>query len=209
VTLPRLYAIVDFDVCRRAAWTPSDLTRAYLSGGVRLLQIRAKAEASGALLDATSQIVEDARKAGAQVIVNDRADLAVLADAAGIHVGQEDLTPSDVRRIAGPSVIVGLSTHTADQIARALEEPISYLAIGPVFTTDTKATGFDAVGHTAVRQAAARAARHQLPVVAIGGITLATAPGVIEAGAAAVAIISDLVTADPEARVRQYLSALA
>ena len=143
------------------------------------------------------------------VIVNDRADVAVLAGAAGVHVGQKDLSPADVRRAAGREAIVGLSTHTRDQIVAAVAEPISYLAIGPVFSTATKATGYDAVGYAAVEAAVERASQHDLPVVGIGGITLATAPRVIEAGASAVAIIGDLLTADPEARVREYLAALA
>lgn len=164
---------------------------------------------SGALLDLAEAAVAEARRDRAVVIVNDRADVAVLSGAAGVHVGQEDLSPADVRRAAGPEAIVGLSTHTRDQIVAAVAEPISYLAIGPVFTTATKATGYDAVGYAAVEEAVERASQHGLPVVAIGGITLATAPRVIEAGASAVAIIGDLLTADPEARVREYLAALA
>jgi thiamine-phosphate pyrophosphorylase len=160
------------------------------------------------LLELARAIVEEARAAEAIVIVNDRADIAVLAAAAGVHVGQEDLTPVDVRRVTGPGALVGYSTHTHDQIETALREPISYFAIGPVFSTATKATGYDAVGYGAVRHAAARGASAGLPVVAIGGITLDTAPRVVEAGAAAVAIITDLLAGDPEARVRQYLSAL-
>lgn len=164
---------------------------------------------SGALLDLAEAAVTEARRDSALVIVNDRADLAVLSGAAGVHVGQEDLSPADVRRVAGSDAIVGLSSHTREQIVAAVTEPISYLAIGPVFTTATKATGYDAVGYAAVEAAVKQASPHGLPVVAIGGITLATAPRVIEAGAAAVAIIGDLLTADPEARVREYLAALA
>ena len=164
---------------------------------------------SGALLDLAEAAVTEAARDSALVIVNDRADLAVLSGAAGVHLGQEDLSPGDARRVAGPEAIVGLSTHTRDQIMAAVAEPISYLAIGPVFTTATKATGYDAVGYAAVEEAAKQASQHGLPVVAIGGITLATAPRVLEAGASAVAIIGDLLTADPEARVREFLAALA
>jgi thiamine-phosphate pyrophosphorylase len=125
-----------------------------------------------------------------------------------VHVGQEDLPPADVRSITGPAPIVGLSTHTTEQIDAALAEPISYLAIGPVFATGTKATGYDSVGYRMVEHAAGRAAASGLPVVAIGGITLDTAPRVIDAGAAAVAIITDLLLGNPEARVRAYIGAL-
>ena len=144
----------------------------------------------------------------AGVIVNDRADLTVLAGASGVHVGQTDLPPADVRRIVGTEAVVGLSTHTSTQIDDALQQAISYLAIGPVYGTATKATGYEAVGLNAVRDAVQRAAPRRVPVVAIGGMTLASAPGAIEAGADAVAVIGDLLIGDPEARARQYLSAL-
>jgi thiamine-phosphate pyrophosphorylase len=204
--LPRLYAVVDVDVSRRAGWEPLNLARAYLSGGARLLQLRAKSVASGAFLDLADAIQESAHAAGARLIVNDRADIARLAGAAGVHVGQDDLDPSAVRRVAGADILVGLSTHTEAQIESAGRESIDYLAIGPIYATGTKATGYDAVGLDAVRMASTRGGGR--PVVAIGGITLETAARVIEAGAAAVAVISDLLDDDPEARVRQYLSAL-
>ena len=207
--LPRLYPIVDVDVCLRAGWAPRDLARAYLAGGARLLQLRAKSLGSGEFLDLATALVIDARHAGAALIVNDRADIAALSGAAGVHVGQDDLTPQDVRPIVGPDALVGLSTHTNAQIEAALAAPISYLAIGPVFTTETKATGYDSVGYDAVRHAVARAAIGGMPVVAIGGITLDTALQVIASGAASVAVITDLMSGDPERRVRQYLQHLS
>ena len=206
--LPRLYAIVDVEVAGRAGWTPRDLTDAYLSGGARLLQLRAKTLPGAALLELANELAALARTAGAQLIVNDRADIAVLAGAAGVHVGQDDLTPRDVRSIAGDECVVGLSTHTDQQVEEAIASPISYFAIGPVFATGTKATGYDGVGLATVARAAARGRGAGLPVAAIGGITLATAPAVIAAGAATVAVITDLLTEDPEARVRDYLGAL-
>lgn len=206
--LPRLYAIVDVDVAERAGWTARDLARAYLTGGARLLQLRAKSLASGAFLNLAAGMADDAAAAGAQLIVNDRADLAVLASAAGVHVGQDDLTPTDVRRVVGGDKIVGFSTHTTTQINAALEEPISYLAVGPVFWTGTKQTGYERVGLSLVAEAAGRAAPRQLPVVAIGGITLDTARSVLDAGAASVAVITDLLTGNPEARVREYVKTL-
>jgi thiamine-phosphate pyrophosphorylase len=205
----RLYAILDADLAERAGWTLVDLAAACLGGGARLLQIRAKQARGGWLVDTARAIVARAASVGAAVIVNDRADVATLAGAAGVHVGQDDLSPAAVRRLAGPDAIVGLSTHTVEQIDAALAQPISYLAIGPVFGTATKATGYDAVGLARVAEAAARAAARQVPVVAIGGITLETAADVRRAGAASVAVISDLLrTRDPEARVRAYLERL-
>jgi thiamine-phosphate pyrophosphorylase len=125
-------------------------------------------------------------------------------------VGQEDLSPVEVRSILGEQAIVGWSTHTTRQLDAALSQPISYVAIGPVFTTETKSTGYDALGLSSVRDAATRATRCGLPLVAIGGITLDRAEAVLQQGAAAVAVIGDiLVTSDPEARVRAYLSRLS
>src|SRR5262249_20384608 len=141
---PSLYAIVDVDVCDRLGKRAADVARAYLTGGARLLQVRAKQLASGAFLDLASEIVADARAAGGRVIVNDPADLAVLSGAAGVHVGQEDLSPSDARIVVGADAEIGLSTHTEAQIDAALREPITYFAIGPVFATGTKATGYEA-----------------------------------------------------------------
>jgi len=204
-----LNVIVDADAAARAGWTPLDLTRAFLDGGARFLQLRAKSMGGAQFAETATAVVELAHSAGAVAIVNDRADIAVLAGADGVHVGQDDLTPSAVRAIVGDTAIVGLSTHTAEQVERASVEPISYLAIGPVFGTRTKATGYDAIGLERVRDAAARARAFGLPLVAIGGITLENVRSVSDAGAASVAVISDLLAGGaPESRVRAFLQAL-
>ena len=207
-SIPRLYAIVDVEVCGRAGRRPIDVARAFLSGGARWLQLRAKGWESGPYLELALAVQSEVARAGGTLIVNDRADVAALAGAGGLHVGQDDLTPADARRLVGTSTIVGLSTHTAIQVAAALTEPVSYLAIGPVFGTGTKATGYEAVGLEMVRATSAAARPSGLPVVAIGGITLDRAPSVIEAGAASVAVISDLLDGDPESRVRAFVRSL-
>ena len=208
-SLPRLNAIVDVDAAEQAGWSPLDLAAAYLQGGAMFLQIRAKTAASGRLLDLAASIVAMARASGAMVIVNDRADIARLAGAGGVHLGQDDLAPADVRSIVGDHAIVGLSTHTTAHMERAVQQPVTYVAIGPVFGSTSKATGYGAIGLDAVRSAAACARTAGLPLVAIGGITLERAAAVIEAGAASVAVISDLLaTADPEGRTREYLRRL-
>jgi thiamine-phosphate pyrophosphorylase len=213
-------AIVDGDVAVRLGWTMTDLAAAYLSGGATLLQLRAKHASSGWLLDIATTIVTLAHRASATVIVNDRADIARLSGADGVHVGQDDLAPDSVRQIvaAGPGpgdiepgveTIVGLSTHTPEQLAAAIDAPVSYIAIGPVFATETKMTGYAGLGLETVRRAAARTRERGVPLVAIGGITLETAPEIIHAGATTVAVISDLLAGgDPAARVRAYLSRL-
>ena len=161
------------------------------------------------MLEIAAAIAAAARSCGATLIVNDRADVARLAGADGVHVGQDDLAPAAVRALVGLSAIVGLSTHTVEQIDRAVMAPVSYVAIGPVFATATKATGYDRVGLDVVRAAAVRAAQRGLPLVAIGGITIDTAASVIAAGAASVAVIGDLlVGGDPERRTRNFLQAL-
>lgn len=203
-------AILDADVAVRAGWPILELAAAYLRGGARLLQLRAKAMPGAELLATASAAVQLARRHHARVIINDRADIARLADADGVHVGQDDLTPAAVRSIVGDVSLVGLSTHTTEQIDRAVRQPVSYVAVGPVFGTATKATGYEAVGLDMVREAARRARLCGLPLVAIGGITLENASSVLGAGADSVAVIGDLVsTGDPESRVRAYLARLA
>jgi thiamine-phosphate pyrophosphorylase len=203
----KLYAIVDVDVCARVGWQPCDLTRAYLAGGARLLQLRAKNLGGAAFLDLARAMVSDAKGVDGKVIINDRADIAVLSGAAGVHVGQDDLSVADVRRIVGAAAVVGLSTHTHAQLDEAVRQPISYLAVGPVFGTSTKETGYEAVGLQMIRDAHACASSQGIPVVAIGGITLGRVKSVWAAGAASAAVIGDLLVDDPAARVAQFVDA--
>lgn len=159
------------------------------------------------MLATAAAIVQLAHRHGALVLVNDRADIARLAGADGVHIGQDDLDPRAVRALMGDEAIVGLSTHTRDQLTQAVREPVDYVAIGPIFGTTTKATGYDAVGLDAVRDAARLARERSLPVVAIGGITAGTAASVIAAGASSVAVIGDLLLdGDPAQRVRAFLA---
>jgi thiamine-phosphate pyrophosphorylase len=156
------------------------------------------------------QIVALAKGTGARLIVNDRADVAKVAGAAGVHVGQDDLAPAAVRALLGPDRLIGFSTHSTAQLDRAMAQPIDYVAVGPVFGSASKDTGYEAVGLRLVEEAARRARAQKLQVVAIGGITLDRAPDVIRAGATSVAIISDLLTTgNPRARVAEYLDRLA
>ena len=204
----RLHAIVDVEVAARAGWTPLHLASAYLRGGARLIQVRAKSLPGSAFLDLATRIHEAASAAGALVVVNDRADIARLAGAEGVHLGQDDLPPAAARVLVGHA-IVGLSTHSVEQVQGAVTHPITYLAIGPVFGTSTKETGYAAIGLDGVRRAVEAARPHGLPVIAIGGITLERVRDVVDAGAAGVAVISDLLEGDePEARTRAYLERL-
>ena len=200
----RLYPIIDADVCRERGLEPRALALACLHGGARVVQLRVKTGSSARFLDLAAQVVDAAGQFGAAVIVNDRADVARLARAAGVHVGQDDLPPEAVREVLGAGVI-GLSTHDSHQLDDGLRTAADYVAVGPVFGTATKDTGYSARGLDLVRSAAGRGK----PVVAIGGITLERAPEVICAGAGAVAVITDLLNGGPpESRVRDYLRAL-
>lgn len=206
--LPPLYAIVDAALAARHGWTVPDLAAAFLDGGARLLQLRAPGVAGGVLDGWCDSVVARASGYGAAVVVNDRADVARLCGAAGVHLGQADLPVEDARNVVGESAVVGLSTHTPDQLRDALARPLNYVAVGPVHATATKDTGYRPVGLSRVREAAALAAA--IPVVAIGGITLERAPDVLAAGAASVAVIGDLLTGGaPAARVRAYVDRLA
>jgi thiamine-phosphate pyrophosphorylase len=191
-----------------AGWRPDDLARAYLDGGARVVQIRAKRLGSRPFLELCQAVIRLGEPFDAAIIVNDRADLARMSGAAGVHVGQEDLPPHAARDLVGPRAIVGFSTHTVPQIEQAVTEPVTYVAVGPVFGTQTKNTGYEAVGLERVT-AAARIAAGRMPIVAIGGITLERAPAVLAAGASAVAVIADLLHGnDPTRRVAAYCRAL-
>ena len=203
----RLYPIVDVASANRFGWDARDLARALLAGGADLIQIRAKDLSPRDLLALCDDVLLDARAHDARVIVNDRADVAAAAHAHGVHVGQKDLEPPDVRRLLGAQALVGWSTHTRAQIDAAIGWPIDYLAVGPVFGTASKETGYEAVGLDLVRYARTRFGER--PVVAIGGITLDRAASVVAAGATAVAVIADLLTTgDPTGRVRAFRDAL-
>jgi thiamine-phosphate pyrophosphorylase len=206
--LPLLYPIVDVDLCQMKDLDPVAFAAGCIRGGARLLQVRKKGSAEGtsAFVDIVRAVIDVSRPAGARVIVNDRADVAAMAGADGVHVGQQDLPPADVRRVVGDSGAIGLSTHTAEQIDDAAAGTADYIAVGPVFRTTTKETGYDPRGLELVRYAR----RTGKPVVAIGGITSANAREVLAAGASSVAVISDLLTGDdPAVRVREFLEIVA
>ena len=210
-------------MCRVRGLDPRAVAAGCFQGGARWLQIRHKWDAepgaepppgragkhptgSGRFLVLADDIARIAAPFGAQVIVNDRADICRMAKCAGVHVGQEDLPAEDVRHIVGAEAIVGLSTHDRAQVDAALRTSATYIAVGPIYETATKMTGYGARGLDLVGYAANRGK----PVVAIGGITLERAPEVLRAGASAVAVITDVLTGgDPEARTRAYLDALS
>ena len=209
--LPRLYAILDIDVVRTRGLDPSRVVQDWLEAGVRLVQLRAKRLSLGPFLDLAEPMAADCRRAGATFIVNDRIDVARLSGADGVHLGQDDLSPEQARAQMPGATWIGLSTHTDAQMAAGLTTAATYLAIGPVFATTTKERPDPTIGLDGVRRLSSAARGSGRPIVAIGGITLATAAEVVAAGADSVAVISDLFGPgghDPAARASAFLRAL-
>jgi thiamine-phosphate pyrophosphorylase len=198
--LPRLYAVAD-----RTFGDPVQLAKALFSGGARLVQIRDKTATPQALLFSVDESVKLA-PTGARVIVNDRPDIACLAGAAGVHLGQQDLSPALARGVLAPGQIVGYSTHSLAQALEADKQPVDYIAVGPIFATTTKVNPDPVVGLNGLREICSRVRK---PVVAIGGITLETALEVFASGANTVAVVSDLLKyADVAARTRVWINHL-
>lgn len=195
----RFYAMVD----TAGGHDPVGLARILLEAGARIMQLRLKDTASGDFLAVARAIVALCREHGAILIVNDRADIAKLARADGVHVGQDDLPLADARAIMGSTAIVGVSTHSVDQACAAAAGGADYIGFGAIYSGGLKnvqnAHGLDDL--RAVRAAVT------LPIVAIGGITEATMPAVLAAGADAAAIITDVVRAeDISAKVRALIA---
>jgi thiamine-phosphate pyrophosphorylase len=210
--LPRLYAILDLELAARCQRDPEAVCAAWLEAGVRLIQLRAKHLAAGPLVAVADRLATEIQAAGGRFIVNDRVDVAILARADGVHVGQDDLTPAAVRRAYGTrpgDAIVGLSTHTDAQVAAGVLESVSYLAIGPVFETSTKERPDPVVGLEGVTRARIKTSAAGMPLVAIGGIDERTARAVIDAGADSVAIAGALIGEDPGASARALLEVLS
>lgn len=190
-SLPLLYAIAD-----AAFGNPIILARELFDGGARLVQIRNKNSSARELFDQVVAIVKFA-PLDSRVIVNDRADIALLSGAGGVHLGQTDLPPQQIRRVLSSNQILGYSTHNLRQAISSELLPVDYIAAGPVFPTSTKTNADPVIGLDGLREICSRASR---PVVAIGGITMENARDVFACGAASVAVISDLLKSQDVAR---------
>ena len=200
--LPRLYPILDAG-CFPNANAMFAAAEELAAAGCTLLQYRNKSGSARRMLDEAREL-RARRGAGVKLIMNDRADLCLAAGFDGLHVGQDDLLPESARRIIGPVRWLGVSTHNPEQLAEADKTSADYLAIGPVFATTSKANPDPVVGLEGVRRARELTRK---PLVAIGGITRANACSVIEAGADAVAVISDLLP-DPRKSAEEFLKIL-
>ena len=180
-----------------------DVVRAALRGGAPAIQLRMKDAPAREMTELARAFLAETRAAGALLFVNDRVDVALAAGAHGAHVGQDDLPVAAARGIAPPGFLLGVSAETAE-LARAAEaDGADYVGVGPVYATGSKADAGDAVG---VERIAEVAAAVRIPVVAIGGISIANAPPILRAGATGVAVISAVMRAeDPEAAARALL----
>jgi len=184
----------------------TDCARNLVDAGVRLLQYRNKSASSRELFESAKKLSAQLQPQGVSFVVNDRADVAALVDADGIHVGQRDLSVESARLLVGPSKWVGVSTHNLEQFERAAATSADYIAVGPVFSTSTKINPDPVIGIDFIRTVRTLTEK---PIVAIGGITLDRAAQVIRAGADSVAVISDILLApDPGKRARQFLEIL-
>ena len=184
-------------------WDHVDFSHCLIRCGIRFFQVRDKTLPDGRLYRQLLKIRLLCRAAGACFVVNDRVDLALAVEADGVHLGQDDLPAAAARRLLGEEAVIGLSTHNWDQFRRGLEEPVDYLALGPIFPTHTKEDAAPVLGLELLRKASGGT---HLPLVAIGGISVEKAPGVWRSGARSVAVISDVAAAgSPERRIRAYL----
>jgi thiamine-phosphate pyrophosphorylase len=187
--------------------THLSLAQSFLRGGSRFFQVRAKNLPDRLILGALQPIAVACREYKARFVVNDRLDLALAAGAAGVHLGQSDLPVAVARRLLGRTAIIGLSTHSEAQFIEALQEDVDYVALGPIFESPTKPGANPPLGCETLARLASMT---ELPVVAIGGITLDNVAQVWEAGAASAAVISDIVASlDPSLRIKQYFELAA
>jgi thiamine-phosphate pyrophosphorylase len=197
-----LFPIVDAVPGRDAV----GLAAAVLAGGATLIQLRGKDLSTGEFATLARAVKARADAARAELIINDRSDIARLCDAGGVHLGQEDLPPAAVRAQLGRGRHIGFSTHTVEQVDAALRAgAIDYLAFGPIFPTQSKRDPDPPQGLAVLRLVRARC---RLPLVAIGGIDAATIADVLDAGADAVAVIGAICSApDPQRATRELLAA--
>jgi thiamine-phosphate pyrophosphorylase len=202
--IPRFYAILDVALLRIPA---ASLAEALVSSGVALLQYRDKQASARRMLSLSRQLVSILHRHDCRFVVNDRPDVAVLAGADGVHVGQEDLGVQEARSFCGESCWVGVSTHNLEQVREADATAADYVAVGPIFPTSTKEHPDPVVGVDFIRRAREITRK---PLVAIGGISLENVVQVWRAGADSAAVARDLLLApDPAVRAGEFLKLAA
>jgi thiamine-phosphate pyrophosphorylase len=202
--LPPLYVIVD---AASISLPAADVARQLAAAGVELIQYRDKRGSALEIYETCTELSRRLEPFSSRLIVNDRADIAALTGAGGVHVGQDDLPVAAARTVVGPGRWVGFSTHTFDQVRQANDTDADYIAFGPIFATTTKQTADPAVGAEGLRRARELTKK---PLVAIGGIRLENAEELWRAGADSLAVARDVICADDLSfRARQYLDLAA
>jgi len=196
--LPKVYPITDTKI---SGLSHTEQIRRLIAGGAKFIQLREKRMLAGDWFEDAREAASCCREAGVICIVNDRVDVALAIAADGVHLGQDDLPVDMARRLLGPEKIIGLSTHSIEQLNAALAEAIDYAAIGPIFDTSTKTDTEPTVGLKMLSEAAQMAGN--TPLVAIGGITETNLSTVISSGASSAAMISAIL-ADPEKIAARY-----
>lgn len=182
-----LYAITDREISGLSHVTQVEQL---IEGGARLIQLREKSVSPGKFYEEAKEAVRLAHSFSATILIDDRVDLALAVNADGVHLGQTDIPPAAARQLLGPHAIIGYSTHNLDQVSEAADFPINYIALGPIFETKSKQKPDPVVGLEGL--VAARQEAKGIPLVAIGGIKLESVSAVLNAGADAIAVISDL-----------------
>lgn len=185
--LPKIYPITD---TRLTKLSHTEQIKKLIAGGAKFIQLREKYAAPKDFFADAERTLKIARENDVKIIVNDRVDIAFALKANGVHLGQDDLPPVEARKILGEKAIIGFSTHSIEQALEAVKFPIDYLAIGPVFATQTKENPDAIVGLKGVKQV--REAIGDFPLVAIGGISKENFREVLEAGADSLAIIKSI-----------------
>lgn len=203
--LPRVYPITDTQI---SGLSHAEQVALFADGGATLVQLRDKHATGSEYYEQAKAALAVAAERGVRLVINDRVDVALALGGLSVHLGQDDLPPEAARHLLGDDAVIGFSTHNVEQAIEAAAWPIDYLAIGPIFTTLTKANPDPVVGLEGIR--AVREATGTLPLVAIGGVTPGNAREVIEAGADSVAMIRGLLTGpnDISSRLTNLLASL-
>jgi thiamine-phosphate diphosphorylase len=199
----RVYPITDRQLSKLSHTQQVDKL---VEAGATLIQLREKTDSPAEFYNHAAAALQVAHEHGVTLIINDRADIAFALQADGVHLGQDDLPPEAARRLLGPGAIIGFSTHNLHQAKLAAHMPVDYIAIGPIFATETKASSNPTVGLENLPLI--REAVGSIPLVAIGGITPENMGAVLNAGADAVALISQIWTPEAQfdSKMRQILS---
>jgi len=196
----RLRLIVVTDPECGAGRSMIEVVRAALKGGAPAIQLRMKDGSAREMAALGRALLAEARPAGALLFINDRVDVALAVGADGVHLGQDDLPAAAARRIAPPGFLIGVSAETVELAVRARADGADYVGVGPVYATGSKADAGDAVGLERIAEVSAAV---RIPVVGIGGITIGSAPAVLRAGAAGIAVIGAVMRAiDPASATR-------